>query len=252
MAEVLGKSLDEEVISILSVSPDKIIFSGDTLGIIFPIYSWGVPPIITNYIKSLSERFVSSVGCRPVWMICTCGDDVGMAPEILKKSLTERGFHFLGGWSIQMPNTYVILPGFDVDSPEIENLKLKKSIARISEIGERIKNGDYEESYVRGILPRLKTGIVFPLFKRWGISPSKWKSNITCVGCSICSRSCPNHNIFMKKQSDGSVKPSWGKDCISCLACYHSCPRHAVEYGRITKNKGQYLFPSLAIGNEED
>ena len=34
-----------------------------------------------------------------------------------------------------------------------------------------------------------------------------------------------------------------GMDCTSCLACYHVCPKHAVQYGRRTKRKGQYLNP---------
>ena len=36
----------------------------------------------------------------------------------------------------------------------------------------------------------------------------------------------------------------WGMDCTSCLACYHVCPQHAVQYGKRTKDKGQYFNPN--------
>jgi len=39
-------------------------------------------------------------------------------------------------------------------------------------------------------------------------------------------------------------KPVWGMDCTSCLACYHVCPQHAVQYGKRTKDKGQYFNPN--------
>ncbi|MCI7256823.1 MAG: ferredoxin, partial [Prevotella sp.] len=27
-----------------------------------------------------------------------------------------------------------------------------------------------------------------------------------------------------------------------CLSCYHHCPHHAINYGNITKKRGQYFF----------
>ena len=243
IAEEAGKILDEEVSSILSVPAKDIKFQGKSLGIVFPIYSWGVPPIVTEYVKSLSDSFVSDLSGKKIWMICTCGDDVGMAPEMLKKTLACRGLSLSGGWSLQMPNTYVVLPGFDVDSAPLAHKKLEASVARIAGIADKIKNEDFEENYVRGALPRLKTALVFPLFKRWGINTTKWHATDACVGCGICAAACPVSNIKMHRDSTGHLTPRWGSDCISCMACYHSCPRHAVAYGSITRKKGQYIFP---------
>lgn len=244
-AETIATILEDKAVSILSVNPERMDLSGETLGIVFPIYCWGVPPIMLGFIDKLSKNGQIKSGKKKIWLVCTCGDDVGMAPEMIKEKLSEKGLSLSGGWSVQMPNTYVALPGFDVDDPELERKKIETSGRLLNEIGYKIKKGDWEEIYVRGRWPRIKSGVLYPLFKRWGITPSKWHATEACVGCGICAGSCPVTNIKMVKRSDCHPWPKWGDECISCMACYHSCPRHAVEYGRITRGKGQYLYPRL-------
>ena len=123
----LGELLEEHVQSITEHAPDGINFDGDTFGLVFPIYSWGVPPIVTDYVRRLNEKFLSVVrGRKSVWMICTCGDDVAMAPEMLKEALKDIGLELDGGWSLQMPNTYLLLPGFSLDSEELAHAKLSR------------------------------------------------------------------------------------------------------------------------------
>lgn len=138
-----------------------------------------------------------------------------------------------------MPNNYVLLPGFDVDKKNIERHKLEEAPKRIHEIAEGIRCHARKIDVVRGSWPWVKTKLIFPLFLRWGISPKKWHSTTSCVGCGICAKSCPLNNVKM----DNGV-PIWGMNCCSCLACYHSCPRHAVAYGKSTFKKGQYFFPA--------
>lgn len=237
VAKELGEKLNEKVIKITDIAPSDVEFEGESLGFVFPVYSWGVPPLMLSYIKSLSERFFQAVVNRPIWMVCVCGDETALAPEMLKKALAERGLSLAGGWSVIMPNNYVILPGFNVDCKEVEKEKLTKAPAQITKIAEKILKGEWEESYVRGSMPRLKTGLVYPLFKRWGIFPSKWYATDDCISCGKCAKVCPMDNVEMK-----GGKPKWGMNCVSCLGCYHICPKHAVQYGSATKNKGQYFW----------
>ncbi|MDE6272793.1 MAG: flavodoxin domain-containing protein, partial [Muribaculaceae bacterium] len=147
VARRLGILLDEKVFSILDQSPSHIVIEGESFGLVFPIYSWGVPPIVTDYIGHLNSEAIKTLKSKPIWMVCTCGDDVAMAPEMLKKALATAGLCLSGGWSLQMPNTYVLLPGFDVDSKEIEDRKLKSSQARMIELAEKIANEKWEEEY---------------------------------------------------------------------------------------------------------
>ena len=58
-----------------------------------------------------------------------------------------------------------------------------------------------------------------------------------CIRCGKCQQVCPVDNIK-------GTPPEWmhnGK-CTCCLACYHYCPVHAINYGKITRRRGQYHF----------
>ena len=238
IAKLLASELGESADFILKDSPAEIKFSGKYLGFVFPVYSWGVPPLVLDYVRNLNPQFINDADEVPVFIICVCGDEVALAPEMIKKGLSEKGLTLAGGWSVQMPNNYVILPGFDVDSEEVELQKLKEAPGAVKTIAGNISENRWEENYVRGGSAWLKSRLIYPLFKRWGIFPERWQVSQACVGCGKCEEACPMKNLKLKEGT-----PTWGTNCVSCLACYHICPRHAVNYGRATLRKGQYFHP---------
>lgn len=237
----LGETLGEKVLEM--VSPDHVPneFSGETLGFVFPVYSWGLPVPVVDFIKSIGGKFAKSVKEKNVyvWAVITCGDDVALAPEMFIKTMADSKIHVSAVWSLEMPNTYILLPGFDVDPENVEEKKIEEAPKRIRMIVSQVKEKAEALDVVRGSFSWLKTRMVYPLFRKWGISTRKWHSNSGCIGCGKCSHICPYHNIRMKSSKEGN-RPEWGNRCCSCLGCYHVCPQKAVEYGSATKRKGQY------------
>lgn len=246
VAERLAWRLKEETVPILDTDASSISVSGKYIGFVFPVYSWGVPPNVAEFIKKLPDCFLrrNAGENMPVWSVMTCGDETGNAPKMMQNIFRCKGWKIKGIWSVIMPNNYVILPGFDVDPSNLALRKLEEAPKRIDEIADNIVTGNYTIDCHIGSWPGLKTGVIYPLFKKWGIFPKKWHSTDACVGCGICVRNCPVNNM---KMLDG--RPSWGKNCVSCLACYHSCPRHCVEYGKATGRKGQYYLQKEYISN---
>ena len=244
VAVTLSNFLNQELRFIPEIKQFDEEENGERVIFVFPVYSWGVPPLVLEFIERLGENYWQTIIEKnlPVDCVMTCGDEVAMAPEMIEKVLGKFGVRINSVWSVIMPNNYVLLPGFDVDAKELENKKLKECEGRIMEIAVSLSKNEKRIDVVRGSWPRFKTGLIYPLFKKWGVFPKKWHSTPSCIGCRKCSEICPQLNITMKEKT-----PEWGLRCCSCLACYHVCPVHAVEYGKETLKKGQYLFPLKKI-----
>ena len=50
----------------------------------------------------------------------------------------RKGWRCAAGYSVTMPNTYVSLPGFDVDDEDVETRKVHNAVARVRFINEEI------------------------------------------------------------------------------------------------------------------
>ena len=94
------------------------------LGFVFPVYSWGVPAIVLDFIKKVQ---FSNYKNQYVFFVCTCGDDTGLTPCQVRQALSHKGIHCNAGFSVIMPNNYIVFPYFDVDSPHIESQKLQNA-----------------------------------------------------------------------------------------------------------------------------
>src|SRR5574344_894721 len=130
VAQQLAETLNDRVISIAeAINKGEYRYHltpGERIGWVFPIHSWGVPPVVLDFISKWHiYDYEPSTYC---YMVCTCGDDIGRSVEQWRKALG-----FIKGnaaFSIQMPNCYICLPGFNVDSKDVENAKLKAAEKR--------------------------------------------------------------------------------------------------------------------------
>ena len=184
-----------------ALSPDEAV------GFVFPVYGWEPPMIVLDFIRKMEMSTPTYL-----YFVCTCGDDTGKTGKIFTQAIQAKGWTCQAGYSITMPDTYVCLPGFDIDGEDELKLKMDNASARVDYIISELKQRLVHHSYncLEGAFPYVKTYILGGLLR------------------------CPVHNIKV----DG--KPQWGTECTMCLACYHVCPHHAIEYGKRTKGKGQY------------
>lgn len=244
VATTLANFLSMKQGFIPDLDPASLPLPEDNLLFVFPVYSWGVPPLVAQFISGLSQEFVDYVNANGFLIDCvmTCGDETGLAPEMLLTHFRKAGLTVNSIRSVIMPNNYVLLPGFNVDPKELEEKKLAACEGRILEIAQALNRGERGIDVTKGSMAWIKTRLIFPLFMRWGMFPSKWRYTESCISCGKCARICPMLNVTMKDSH-----PAWGKRCCSCLGCYHICPVHAVAYGRETKKKGQYIIPVSAI-----
>jgi len=239
VAEGLSRLLGMDVINITRSSFERAqtIPVADRLTVwVFPIHSWGVPDFVVRFVKRVASGCgLPYGGCH--YMVCTCGDDIGLAHLQWRRLMLEKGWDPVAAYSVRMPNTYVVLPGFDVDKPDVARRKLDEAHGRIEEIARAISAGSVDDDVTEGGFPWIKSRIIYPYFMKRMISPRPFMAMPgRCVGCGRCVSACPLGNIHL----DGSRRPVWGADCTLCLGCYHVCPEQAVQYGRRTVSKGRY------------
>lgn len=202
----------------------------------FPTYSWGVPPVVRRIIKEGMLDFKADAFHLAV---TTCGDDVGNLATMFRKDIEARGLTAGAVFSVQMPNTYVMMKGFDVDSPSLAEKKIAASADRVKFIAENInagRVGKESSDVVKGAFPLIKTSVIYPWFVRHSMNPKYFHvDDGKCVSCGRCAKACPMDNISY----DESGRPVWGKECAFCTACYHVCPAHAVQWRKATLGKGR-------------
>lgn len=238
MASELSNRLGEKLLSIPD-SERKGLFSydlhdGECVGFVFPIHSWGMPNCVERFVRQLS--FANLKADTYIYMVCTCGDDVGNTVDMFKRALGGKRLSM--AISVQMPNTYILLPGFDVDDVELQQFKLRNAERRIDRIVSVIKNRENLVDVEKGKFPWLKSSVIYPLFMKYHVNDKKFRVNkAKCVKCGACKKVCPMENISL---SDGF--PKWNGNCSLCLACMHICKTRAIMYGNKADSKGRYFF----------
>ena len=232
---------------------------GERIGFCFPTHGWQPPGIVREFIRKLRMRgfgnpqlkaseFGNSEELPYCWALTTCGDNMGEAMTIFNKDLAKNTkLNVADGqplqaetlFSVIMPESYVCLPFMKTDTEEKEAMKIelaKLQLPHIIQMIEERRRGI--EELEKGATPRLYSYVIGGYFNKRMITDRKFTvDEDVCIKCGKCAKVCPVDNIK-------GTPPAWIHNgrCTCCLACYHHCPVHAINYGSITRRRGQYYF----------
>ena len=262
-AKTLASETDDKLVSIPEVINKDCSFTlekGEQVGFIFPIHGWRVPSIVKEFITKLTIK--TEAGDTPLvkhycFCLVTAGDSIGKAMERflqqLKSTTVGDSLSLEAVCSLIMPESYVGLPGMDVDKKEKELEKKELASKQLKEFSKIIKQrsplGNKQiwgwEQLKRGPIPSFFSGPVGGFFERFLITDKPFHvDSRRCVKCGICANVCPVSDI----KGGLGYEPEWlhnGK-CLTCFSCYHHCPHHAIDFGKRTQKKGQYFYNKLS------
>ena len=174
------------------------------------------------------------------YALCTCGDSTGLAMKMFGKELAEKGIELQSCQSLIMPESYVCLPFMYTDTPEREREKKEQAKQDLHLFINIVKERQSGYSWLtKGLTPWTFSHVIGAYFNRFMITDSKFTVDAdVCLHCGLCAKTYPTDNIEFNEV------PQWKNDssCTCCLSCYHHCPVHAINYGKITRRRGQYYY----------
>ena len=257
-AQQLAESTKEQLLFI----PDELkgecfyeLREDERLGFCFPVHGWQPPHIVRQFIQRLT--ITSQTSSIYSYALCTCGDSTGLAMTILAKELSAKGITLQSCQSLIMPESYVCLPFMYTDTPQREREKIEQAKVDLEKFIEVVVNRRSGYSQLTlGLTPWTFSHVIGAYFNRFMITDRKFTvDSDLCLHCGQCAKVCPVGDIELRTEQSAASSPSdatspssavpyWLHDdrCTCCLSCYHHCPVHAINYGRITRKRGQYYF----------
>ena len=262
-AKTLALETGDTLVSIPEVINSDCSFTlekDEHVGFIFPIHGWRVPNIVKEFLTKLTIKTLgedTSHVKHYCFCLVTAGDSIGKAMERFQQQIKSvaagDSLSLNAVCSLIMPESYVGLPGMDVDTKEKELEKKELASKQLKEFSNILKQRPHKDSdqiwgwnqLIRGPIPSFFSGPVGGFFERFLITDKPFHvDNRRCVKCGICANVCPVSDI----KGGLGFEPEWlhnGK-CLTCFSCYHHCPHHAIEFGKRTQKKGQYFYNKLS------
>ncbi len=224
------------ILSMVGMKEKPHIEDTGTIGLVFPVYIWGVPAPVLDFVKNntlLKSDYIFAVAVN--------GGQVSNTLMQLKKFMARNGSKLSSGFEIKMPSNYIPWggPGTREHCRELYEAGEKK----ILNIASAINNKEVREVEKGPLWQR----IVFSAIYRMSFSmvPGMDKSfwiNAKCNSCGICAKVCPAENISLIEG-----RPNWNHKCQQCYACLQWCPEQAIEYGKNTPKYERYHQPEIKL-----
>lgn len=223
-AEQIAALTGDTAQDIIALRQSPSLQNASQLGLVFPIYAWGLPEPMVSFVRSLPKTEAFCFG------VCTCGSEAGHAMRKLAQL-----YPLQSSYSLVMPNNYII--GAEADSEAVIQQKLNTAHIEIETMSQEILQRKPVCRVEEGRAAGLKSSLVNFGFNRFARSTKPFHVDSSCDGCGLCARNCPAATISLR---DG--RPVWDKACYQCLRCLNECPRQAIQYGNSTQGKARYTL----------
>lgn len=240
IARKIANGLGEtELVPIPKVMNDRIYESAPKIGLVFPVYAWGMPRIVADFIKKLKlhkEQYIFAVAV-------SAGNPGGTLVQ-LKKILRRKGVNLNAGFVVKEANYSILNKNALINFVRsIAGGIPKSGEERLPEILATIQNKRNHRpetsAWGANLFGSLFHGMAIQVFKK--ADKGYWVDD-KCNNCQTCERICPRGNIRIK-----GGRPVWNHNCELCFACIQWCPQEAIQYQNGTQGTTRSHHPDIKL-----
>jgi ferredoxin len=225
-----------EIVNIAKANRESSVKIVDgNIGFIFPVYAWGMPRIVAEFIEKLKCQETPEY----VFAIVTCVAIQGNTLQDLKILLKKNQIPLHAGFSVKAPSASMMkLNSLDTIIMKLDKQRFKTitAIERVDELARLINNKTHNNLETSSFLANIfgskmhKPGV--NIFKT---KDQEFEIQSSCTNCGTCTRVCPRQNITIE-----NGKPVFHQNCELCHACIQWCPNFAIRHKDFDPERNQY------------
>ncbi|MHC1775479.1 MAG: EFR1 family ferrodoxin [Lentimicrobium sp.] len=231
-----------EVVSIAkALKNESIEVKSAKVGFVFPVFAWGMPRIVEEFIQKINIRKDSYV-----FAIVTCVAIPGNTLKEVKKLLRTKGIRLQSGFVTKAGRSSLMkLNALDnvIMRLDTKKAKIRFFDDRLSELADSIRN-----KVIRSPETSNWAANVFgSMFHKMGLSAFKtmdaqFTVNDDCSRCGTCVKVCPRSNIELYENG-----PVFRHNCELCHACIQWCPGFAIRHANFESEPKQYRNTAIKL-----
>ncbi len=219
-----GKLGDVQLVPVSKAMEEGADFSADRIGLVFPVIDFGMPGIMSRFIRKMDLKDRTKYIFAAV---TTGGMPMGTMTQ-LESRLKKKGLKLSAGYYLVANGTQESLDAWHQKTDEIVSaVRDKKTQA--------IDNVKFLDKYIMTGLANRLAAVLVPN------DDKKFFTDGNCDGCGICQKVCPVRNIEIKEG-----KPVWLHKCEQCGACFNWCPKKALQ-GKNLAARTYHLNPYVEL-----
>lgn len=217
-ARIIAKEIGgAELISVKQNAKNVPSTDADIIGFICPVYEWDIPSTMKKFVEELAINTNAYI-----FMVATYIAIHGRCFETMEKLLEEKGSHLHYAKAIRSVasqcTAYNPFPPEKIMTP----YSRRKAISTGKKIARRTKN---KYPKMSPITRKLYSKMMMPFINIQHEYDKGFYPSEECIGCGICQKVCPCHNITMNDKH-----PVFSHKCIGCNACVVYCPKKAIKF----------------------